>query len=209
MATGRLTEDEIKIEAEVLDAERCQFKVDRPVIPMGGSLQFSSREKAAGTPLAEKLFGIGGIATVLITGNTVTVSRGGSGDWASLGKEIGKTIRTYLVEESDLISSAVSEKSGHAGSMEEQIKEKVQHVLTTKVNPGIASHGGVIQLLDVKGTTIYIQMGGGCQGCGMASVTLKQGIEREIKQYVPEVTEILDTTDHASGTNPFYASSDK
>jgi len=80
----------------------------------------------------------------------------------------------------------------------------IQEVIDTQINPGVASHGGFVTLLDVKEDTAYIALGGGCQGCGMANVTLKQGIEVLIKQAVPEITQVVDTTDHAGGTNPFY-----
>jgi len=80
----------------------------------------------------------------------------------------------------------------------------VQEVIETKINPGVASHGGYVSLLDVKGDTAYIALGGGCQGCGMADVTLKQGIEVMIKESVPQIQHIRDTTDHAGGSNPYY-----
>jgi Fe/S biogenesis protein NfuA len=87
------------------------------------------------------------------------------------------------------------------------LAKAVQEVIDTKINPSVASHGGFIALLDVKDNKAYIQLGGGCQGCGMADVTLKQGIEVMIKEAVPQISEILDTTDHAGGTNPYYAPS--
>ena len=87
------------------------------------------------------------------------------------------------------------------------IKERVQELLDNSINPAVASHGGHVQLIDVKDNVAYIQMGGGCQGCGAADVTLKMGIERMIKEEIPEIQEILDTTDHASGQNPYYAPS--
>ena len=74
------------------------------------------------------------------------------------------------------------------------------------VNPAVASHGGYITLMDVKGNNLYIQMGGGCQGCGMATVTLREGVETSLRQNFPEVGEILDITDHSSGENPYYSS---
>lgn len=89
-------------------------------------------------------------------------------------------------------------------SKELDLKEKVQKLLDESVNPAVGMHGGHVELLDVKDSTVYIRMGGGCQGCGMADVTLKQGIERLIFEEAPEVTEILDVTDHASGQNPYY-----
>jgi len=87
------------------------------------------------------------------------------------------------------------------------LKERVQHLLDTSINPGVAGHGGFVRLMDVQDSVVYVQMGGGCQGCGMADVTLKAGIESLIKEEIPEVTEVLDTTDHAAGRNPYYTPS--
>jgi Fe/S biogenesis protein NfuA len=80
----------------------------------------------------------------------------------------------------------------------------VQTVIDTQINPGVASHGGWVDLLDVKNNVAYVQLGGGCQGCGMADVTLKQGIEALIREGVPRIEAVVDTTDHAAGTNPYY-----
>ena len=80
----------------------------------------------------------------------------------------------------------------------------VQNIIDTQINPGVASHGGYVELLDVKDNIAYVRLGGGCQGCGMADVTLKQGIEAMIKESVPSIVAVMDATDHASGTNPYY-----
>ena len=80
----------------------------------------------------------------------------------------------------------------------------VQQVLDTEINPAVASHGGFVTLIDVKDGVAYIALGGGCQGCGMVDVTLKQGIEVRVREVVPEIREIIDTTDHAEGRNPYY-----
>ncbi|HEU5190222.1 MAG TPA: NifU family protein [Methylomirabilota bacterium] len=87
------------------------------------------------------------------------------------------------------------------------LKDKVQALIDNMINPAVAGHGGFVDLIDVKDNKVYLQMGGGCQGCGAADVTLKSGIERLIKEELPEVEEVLDTTDHASGANPYYAPS--
>lgn len=89
------------------------------------------------------------------------------------------------------------------------IAARVQAVLDQQINPAIAAHGGYIDLLNVRDGVAYIAMGGGCQGCAQVSVTLGQGVEVAIKAAVPEVTQILDTTDHAAGTNPYYQASKK
>ena len=89
------------------------------------------------------------------------------------------------------------------------LKERVQHLLDTSINPGVAGHGGFVRLMDVQDNVVYLQMGGGCQGCGMADVTLKQGIETMIREELPEVVDIIDVTDHAAGENPYSAASKK
>jgi Fe-S cluster biogenesis protein NfuA len=81
----------------------------------------------------------------------------------------------------------------------------VKKVLDEQVNPSVASHGGHIALVDVQGDTVFIRLEGGCQGCGMADVTLKQGVEVAIKQAVPSINAVLDSTDHAGGQNPYFA----
>jgi len=84
------------------------------------------------------------------------------------------------------------------------VEAQVAAVIESKVNPAVASHGGTVTLMQVKDGEAIITFGGGCQGCGMADVTLTQGIEVMIRDEVPEVTKVTDATDHAAGTNPFY-----
>ena len=84
------------------------------------------------------------------------------------------------------------------------LAQAVQDVLSKQINPAVAAHGGAVQLLEVKDHVAYIELGGGCVGCGMVDVTLKQGIEVAIKEAVPEIRGVVDTTDHASGTNPYF-----
>lgn len=81
----------------------------------------------------------------------------------------------------------------------------VQQIIEEQVNPAVASHGGYITLLEYSEGVAYVQMGGGCQGCGMANATLKQGVERILRDQVPNLREVLDVTDHAGGRNPYYA----
>jgi len=82
--------------------------------------------------------------------------------------------------------------------------EALQRILEEKINPSVAMHGGHISLIAVEDETAYLRFGGGCQGCGMVNVTLKQGVEKIIFADVPEITKVMDVTDHAAGTNPYY-----
>jgi IscR-regulated protein YhgI len=85
----------------------------------------------------------------------------------------------------------------------------IQQLFDEHINPQIAAHGGVISLLGVEGRTAYVEFGGGCVGCGMLNVTLKQGVEVAVKENVADIDEIVDVTDHQSGTNPYYKPSKK
>jgi len=91
---------------------------------------------------------------------------------------------------------------------DDPLAQRVQNVIDTVINPGIAAHSGNVALEGVEGGVATISFGGGCQGCGAADVTLKGGVERLIKQHVPEITAVRDGTDHAAGSNPFYVSTD-
>jgi Fe-S cluster biogenesis protein NfuA len=203
---GTITDEEIKIKAEVLDAGRCRLSVDRPVLRMGGSLQFQSRTEAKRHALAEMVFGVEGVSGLLLSGSNVVVERkameGEPEDWIPIARQVGRAIRAYLKSQSAEMAAPLPHVEG---GVEDQIRVKVQHILDTQINPGVAGHGGQVQLLEVRGVDIYLKMGGGCQGCGQAAVTLKQGVERAIRQSVPEVAQIFDTTDHAGGQNPYYS----
>ena len=89
--------------------------------------------------------------------------------------------------------------------MQNPVAAKVQQILEERINPGVASHGGWVSLIDYEAGRVFLKLGGGCQGCGMVDVTLKQGIERVLKDEIPDIVEVLDTTDHASGTNPYFS----
>lgn len=84
------------------------------------------------------------------------------------------------------------------------LADRVRQVINAQINPSIASHGGSVRLVDVRDTVVYLEMSGGCQGCGMASVTLSQGIRRILGEAIPEITDIQDVTNHAAGANPYY-----
>jgi Fe-S cluster biogenesis protein NfuA len=188
---------QIKAEVDQSDIHVCRFTVDRPV--HSGAAVFTSAEEAKENGLADQLFKIPGITKVEVDGYKVAVTQSGSEDWRQIGKRIGSAIRTFLnpppeIQEGDRLPP-------------EEVRRRVQQVLDEQINPGVASHGGFVELLDVQEDSVFIRMGGGCQGCGAADMTLKMGIERLIRENVPQVREILDATDHASGRNPYYTAS--
>ncbi len=195
-----MTDQKINIIAEPgADKNVCRFVVDYPLAD-GRRLSCRSAEEAAGSPLLEALFAVDGVREVLIAGDTVTVAKFGAASWQVLASEIGAAIRSAIESGVTLIPDDWGKKP----PSEEYIYKEVEQILATRINPGVSTHGGRVDLVDVKGTAVYLRLGGGCQGCGAANVTLRQGIEKQIKARIPQVTEVIDVTDHASGKNPFY-----
>ena len=194
--------DEIKITAEPKDASTCRFIVDQAVYP-DGSVFFESQDRAEGSPIAEAIFAIDGVTSLLVQDKLVTVTASTGGNWMPIAKQVGAAIRTVLGSGEPAVSEAALDGIPPA----EEIKQRVQSILDKEINPAVASHGGWVELIDVKNNEVFIRMGGGCQGCGMADVTLKQGVEKTLRQAIPHIGAIMDTTDHAAGRNPYYQQS--
>ena len=195
--------DQILIKAEPSrDNEQCKFMVNRPLFE-GHSWLFSNFEEAAGSPLAESIFSVESVETLLVHDSTVVVTKTGSkgvSDWEALAKDVGGALRKAMETGADLISKDIVAKI----PSEQVVKEEIQKVIDTEVNPGVAGHGGNITLTAITGNTVTILMGGGCQGCSAADLTLKQGIHGAFRKAVPYVGAIYDETDHAGGLNPYY-----
>ena len=199
-----MSQTEISITGEPISDAMCRFTVDRPVYP-DKAFAFLSKEAAEKSSLAQRLFEIDGVSRVVISHDQITVNKAAQAEWPVIGKSIGAAIRAHMATDEPAVTDAAWENVPSS----EEIRQQVQQVLDTDINPSVASHGGVIKLIDVKENQVFIQMGGGCQGCGQADVTLKFGIENAIRAAVPGVGDILDVTDHASGRNPYYTPSKK
>ncbi|HEV2670322.1 MAG TPA: NifU family protein [Gemmatimonadales bacterium] len=198
---------ELRITAEPIDNQRCKFVVNVPVLA-GGVRRFTGAGEAKGSPLAEAIFAIPGVSVteLIVSGNIITVVKQSPAPWQAVGKAVGSAIRTALAAEVPPV--AASPKAPSAVS-DDALYEQVARVFEEQVNPMVARHGGHVELIDVQDAVVMLRMGGGCQGCGMADVTLRQGIEGMLAQLVPDVRGIVDITDHTSGANPYFQASKK
>jgi len=88
--------------------------------------------------------------------------------------------------------------------LSDPLAARVQAILDEEINPGVAAHGGRIALMNVEDGRVFVKFGGGCQGCGQADVTLKEGVVATLTRQIPEIREVVDATDHSSGENPYY-----
>jgi Fe/S biogenesis protein NfuA len=127
---------------------------------------------------------------------------------ASLGKSKNLLQPGLTINNPNTPSPAISTAMAQ-GDLTGSVAEKVIQVIDEAINPSIASHGGSVELVAVEDATAYVRLGGGCVGCGMATVTLSQGIESTILDLVPEVLKVIDVTDHDQGENPYYESGKK
>ena len=134
---------------------------------------------------------------VLIPPDSVDKLRGSTLDLPSAAGQGGLVLRNPNRPEVPRLGDTI-ELSG-------TVEEKVQQLLDKQVNPALAAHGGFASLVKVEGPAAHIAMGGGCQGCAVSALTLRDGIEAAILANVPEITEVVDTTDHGAGENPFYS----
>jgi Fe/S biogenesis protein NfuA len=107
------------------------------------------------------------------------------------------------------VAAKAAPPTGAGDVNDDALYEQVAKVFEEQVNPMVARHGGRVELIDVQDAVVMLRMGGGCQGCGMADVTLRQGIEGMLSQLVPAVRGIVDITDHTSGSSPYFQASKK
>ena len=192
----------IRAETSLADPDTCKFTVSRTLHP-GGPFFFGNKERAAGSPLGERLFALPGVANVLIAESVVTIGKEPGAAWSGLKAAIGTAIRTQL----HTGVPAILEMAVHAstqGRSDAELGVVVQQLLDKEVNRSIANHGGKISIVDVRQGKLFITMSGGCQGCASSQVTLRQGFEVMVKRVAPEIVEIVDATDHAAGKQPFY-----
>ena len=197
-------EAEVKIRGEFTpDPMVCNFTVNREVLTDDSTVVFRDAAAAKGSRLVEPMFALEGVAEISIKGSTLSVTKNSEDPWPKLATQLIPVLKTVFAEEGPLIDPktlvAMSEMPP-----EGVVSEIIAELLERQINPGLQSHGGFVKLQKVEDRDVYIEMGGGCQGCAASQQTMKHGIERAIRQAVPQVREVVDVTDHEAGDNPYY-----
>lgn len=196
-----MTSEEIRIQAQPDTVpNRFRFLVDREISPEHVVFVDAIQAKE-GSPLAAALFAVEGVTRVEFDGRIVKVAQPGGLEWMPIAKQVGATIRAHLTAGEPILVE------GYVPVLpeDEALRLKVEKILDAEINPQIAAHGGYVTVVDVQNKDIWVKMGGGCQGCGSAAATMTQGVERMIRDAIPEIGAIIDATDHAAGANPYYA----
>jgi Fe-S cluster biogenesis protein NfuA len=191
----------VKVIAKPVDDTRCALVLSRPV-RQPGVHKYTAMDKAADSPVAQAVLGVPGVCEVIVAGDQLTVSkREGSPPWSALAAQLRYAVRTA-------VEQAEAPLAGAGGGAEDDgaMFDAASDIFRTQINPWVAQHGGKVELIDVQDATVVLRMTGGCHGCGMASVTLRQGIEASLRRAIPSLKGIKDITDHAAGTNPYFRS---
>ncbi|OGP15808.1 MAG: hypothetical protein A3I75_07155 [Deltaproteobacteria bacterium RIFCSPLOWO2_02_FULL_50_16] len=175
-------------------------------ILLRGPLIFSDADAAADAPLAKALFEIQGVKTVTLREDQVQVTLKTLEDWTQAPSLIIERILGHLQSGIPAVLAPaydkIPEKSGEVGP-QHPLFQKIKDFLDNEVNPYVGTHGGHIDLLGIKDSVVFVKMTGGCQGCSSANATLRYGIEAQMKNKFPEITSLIDVTDHTGGANPF------
>jgi NFU1 iron-sulfur cluster scaffold homolog, mitochondrial len=196
----------VAITAEISQADpaTCKFTVDAPVHT--GRRRAFGVDDAVGSPLATRLFTLDHVRQVVIGDRTVSVTRAPDANWDDMKRPIAAAIRAHLASGQPAVGSSDGQPGSTGGRRnDDEIREAIEELLERDVNPAIASHGGRISVVEVRDGNLLIAMSGGCQGCASSSATLRNGFEAKARLVAPELGDIIDTTDHAAGTSPFYS----
>jgi Fe-S cluster biogenesis protein NfuA len=171
-----------------------------PALGPDGPNRFASSHDAEGVPVAEAVMSIPGVQEIVIEGNAVAVLRRSDASWDLLEERIRYALATALQGATGLRGPAAEP----VPLDDDKIFELIEQAFERDVNPSVASHGGKVELIDVQNGTAVIRMMGGCHGCSMANVTLRQGIEAQLRRTIPGLKGMEDVTDHVSGANPYF-----
>lgn len=185
------------VDAEVVRDPALRITLDEGADAAAGrsyAISLVDRDDRQKTEIAVNVDGI----RVFLNLDTSNLLSGATVDWLSDNGASG-----FRVQDPAAQRSAARAERGDAAALG-PLAERVQRVLEDEINPRIAAHGGAVELVDVSDDTLYVRMSGGCQGCAASAATLRQGVERMVREAVPEVGEIVDVTDHTAGANPYY-----
>ena len=193
----------VHIAVHPIDDLRRVFTLDR-TLDVGGATRVTSADQAPSEPAVAAALAVPGVCEVVVDGAALTVVLDGSSSWETLEPQV-----RYALEQAAGASAPPASGPAPAAVDDDSLFGLVEDLFRVQINPAVAQHGGRVDLLDVQAGTVVVRMMGGCQGCGMATVTLRQGIEATLKRELPGVHGVKDVTDHAAGANPYFSASKK
>ncbi len=193
---------QIKVKGELSpDPNVCKFILEEELLA-DWTIIFRDPAESLESPLVDELFAVDGVVQVKVSGRTVTVHKRDDRKWPDVARQIVPAIRRVVASGQPAISKAALDAVVQEPA--DDLAALIEQLFINQVNPALSAHGGFVKLVKVEDRDVYLTLGGGCQGCSASRQTLTMGIENAIRQVAPQVRNIIDTTDHASGQNPYY-----
>lgn len=200
---------DLKIEAFPISDFVRRYKWDENLFDIESVILCQSREQSEAHPLLKKVFALDGVSKISLSSFEMKVMTHKNVDWDYHSKEIAQYLRDPEIQSQPILEELLVPKkesvtSQSSGSDTEGIK-KIQSIIDEQVTPALASHGGSVKISDYRQGVLSLSFQGGCQGCSQASATLRNGIEKLLKEQAPEIKQIVDATEHELGENPYFA----
>jgi Fe-S cluster biogenesis protein NfuA len=167
-----------------------KFLPGRSVIGSGTATFTEAAAAASRSPLAERLFAVGGVTGVFLGGDFITVTKDEDSDWYQLKPAILGIIMEHFTAGRPVLLAAEGDSAAPGGEVDSDIVVQIKELLETRVRPAVAQDGGDIIFHDFNDGVVYLHMQGSCSGCPTSTATLKAGIENMLRHYIPEVQEV-------------------
>ena len=154
-----------------------------------GTMQFDSVDNAGASPLARRLFGVDGVASVFLGGDFVSITKDDSREWFTIKPGVLAAIMEHYASGLPVVESEASDAADDGADDDDTVRQ-IKHLLDTRVRPAVAMDGGDILFKSFEDGVVTLFMRGACQGCPSSTATLKMGIENMLRHYIPEVQEV-------------------
>jgi Fe/S biogenesis protein NfuA len=196
----------LEIKAKILSEQVLYLEFEKSLFKVEQRFELKDIEKFKHYPLLEKIFGIEIIEEVVLRKNELILKKNNSTPWKDIAPRIGEIIREVDSYGEILLPEKLDNKNV---IKEDNIQlppelNGINDVLAQNILPALAQHGGSVKVLAFKSGILEVIFSGGCQGCSQSTVTVKQGIEKLLKQRYPQIIEVKDVTQHNEGKNPYY-----
>jgi Fe-S cluster biogenesis protein NfuA len=192
---------------DIGQTEYRKFLIAEPISK--SEVDYPSSIQAQRSPLANKIFGFPWTEQVTVGTDFVVVKKQDWVDWEILAEPLASLIQEHFeMQKEDGVKSfeenpPLPEFKSPEKLSADPLSQQVQKILDQEINPMVATHGGKVSLVDVTQDSVYLRLEGGCHGCSSSKATLQQGVEVAIRKALPQITSVIDVTDHASGHNPY------
>jgi Fe-S cluster biogenesis protein NfuA len=193
---------EITLGQTTNESER-KFQTSSPISKRQKS--YEDANSALMSPVANKIFGFPWTQAVSVGPDYVTITKQDWVDWSVLEEPLKGLLEEHFSEAKGEIEENPELVLSKAPALDSDEAKIIQSLIEEQINPALSSHGGYVVLHSVENNQVFLEMGGGCQGCAMSYQTLKEGIETSIRAAVPSITQVIDVTNHAQGDKPFYS----